>query len=51
VVAKFNSIASHYASEIQRAAIVDAVAHLETNGITHLTGVLNESFTGALAHV
>ena len=50
VVAKFNSIASHYASEIQRAAIVDAVAHLETNGITHLTGVLNESFAGDLAH-
>jgi 2-methylcitrate dehydratase len=50
VVAKFNSIASHYANEIQCAAIVDAVAHLEKNGIGHLTAVLNESFTKTLAH-
>jgi len=50
VVAKFNSIASHYANEIQCAAIVDAVAHLEKNGIGHLTTVLNESFTKTLAH-
>jgi 2-methylcitrate dehydratase len=50
VVAKFNSIASLCASEIQCAAIVDAVAHLETNGIGHLTGVLNDSFTKTLAH-
>jgi 2-methylcitrate dehydratase len=50
VVAKFNSIASAYASDLQRAAIVDAVAQLESNGITHLTGVLNETFVGALSH-
>ena len=50
VVAKFNSIASPYASDIQCAAIVDAVAQLEKNGIKHLAGVLNESFVGHLAH-
>lgn len=48
VVSKFKSIACPYASELQCAAIVDAVAHLETNGITHLTSVLNESFVGVL---
>jgi 2-methylcitrate dehydratase len=46
VVSKFNSIASPLASEIQCAAIVDAVAKLELNGIKHLAGVLNEAFTG-----
>ncbi|WP_263378892.1 MmgE/PrpD family protein [Granulicella paludicola] len=46
VVSKFNSIASPFASEIQCAAIVDAVAKLELNGIKHLAGVLNEAFTG-----
>jgi 2-methylcitrate dehydratase len=50
VVSKFKSIACPYASELQCAAIVDAVAHLETNGITHLTSVLNESFVGVLTH-
>jgi 2-methylcitrate dehydratase len=50
VVAKFNSIASPYASDIQCGAIVDAVAHLEKNGIKHLAGTLNESFVGHLSH-
>jgi 2-methylcitrate dehydratase len=50
MVAKFNSIASPYASEIQCAAIVDAVAHLEANGIAHLTAVLNESLAQTLTH-
>ncbi|WP_263375539.1 MmgE/PrpD family protein [Granulicella aggregans] len=50
VVAKFNGIASQHASELQCAAIVDAVAHLELNGIKHLVAVLNESFVGRLAH-
>jgi len=51
VVAKFNSIASPYASELQCAAIVDAVGKLELNGITHLAEVLNESFVGNVVHV
>lgn len=50
VVAKFNTLASPYASEVQRTAIVDAVAHLETHKIVDLTKVLNVCFEEALAH-
>ncbi|MGA2099407.1 MAG: MmgE/PrpD family protein, partial [Candidatus Acidiferrum sp.] len=44
VVAKFNSLASPYTNEAQRAAIVEAVAQLEIHDIARLTNVLNVSF-------
>lgn len=45
VVDKFNALASPYANALQRAAIVEAVAHLETQDINQLTRVLNVRFT------
>jgi 2-methylcitrate dehydratase len=47
VVEKFNALASPYANGSQRAAIVEAVAHLENNDIEQLTRVLNVRFEKA----
>jgi 2-methylcitrate dehydratase len=49
VVSKFNRLASPYANEAQRSAIVAAVAQLESEEIAHLTKVLNVSFEKAPA--
>ncbi|MBB6143874.1 2-methylcitrate dehydratase [Silvibacterium bohemicum] len=50
VVAKFNSLASSHASADQRAAIVNAVAHLDTQEAVSLSKVINVAFEEALAH-
>jgi 2-methylcitrate dehydratase len=47
VVAKFNSLASPYASTAQRAAIVNAVEKLESLKVNDLIGVLNVPFAKA----
>jgi 2-methylcitrate dehydratase len=49
VVAKFNILASPFASDAQRAAIVEAVAHLETLNTAHLAAVLNVGFAASPA--
>jgi 2-methylcitrate dehydratase len=44
-VAKFERLATPYTDDMQRAAIVETVAHLETKEVVQLTQLLGASFT------
>lgn len=43
-VAKFERLAAPYSEAVQRASIVETVAHLEAKEVTQLTGLLDASF-------